>query len=123
MLCITTGPPLAPHPNFTIVNSTTVIVHWDKPFTWQQFDIQNYTVKVRNSTTGEVTAETITFGDNRTNTAYSWPLNSTIIGYMMTNNGSIAYICHEVQFNVTASNAIGESSAGQVSGGFPIGEQ
>lgn len=111
------GPPLAPNVSFVIINATAVQVSWERPFSMKQFDIHNYTVRIRNSTNGKVSEEVILADNDQT---YSQP--SPVISYIMNNNGDIPHDCHELQFNVTASNAVGESNEGYVSGGFPIGE-
>lgn len=109
-----TGAPLAPNVTITIVNATTLLVSWDKPFTWEQFDIHNYTIRVRNTTNGNTTEKTISSDDLIS--------NYRVVTYAMDSNGAVAQGCHELQITVTANNGIGESREGFVKGGFPIGK-
>ena len=106
------GPPLAPHPKLAILNSTALLVSWDKPFTWPQVaDILNYTVTMHNRS-GTPLMEWIVTPSSSNGS------NSLIV----SNNGSVAENCMDLTFVVSANNSIGRSQNMSVSGGFPIGK-
>lgn len=102
-----TGPPLPPAPSFTLINETAVNVTWQKPFTWEQFDILNYIVRITNATSGE----------GIKNVTIHPTVNQAVMSYVMDNLEE----CHEIQFNVTAVNAVGKSRDGYVLIQFPKG--
>eukprot|EP00731_Ephydatia_muelleri_P011734 Em0006g628a len=93
-----------------ILNSTALLVSWDKPFTWPQVaDILNYTVTIHNRS-GTPLMEWIVTPSSSNGS------NSLIV----SNNGSVAEKCMDLTFVVSANNSIGRSQNMSVSGGFPI---
>lgn len=106
-LLIIAGPPLAPRPKLVTLNSTALVLSWDKPFTWTQVaDILNYTVTMY----------------NRSHQLMEWiikPSNGSN-NFIVRSNGSVAQDCVELIFTVSASNSIGRSHNSSASGGFPI---
>ena len=86
----------------------------------EEFDVVSYTVRVTNSSNGEIIENMMLF-NNQTNQKGSLRVNR--YHYVLNNNGSIAHdSCHQLLFNVTARNAAGESSGGLINGEFPIGK-
>ena len=106
------GPPLAPRPNLAILNSTALLLSWDKPFTWAQVaDILNYTVTMQNSSGLPLMEWTV-----------PPPSSNGSNSFVVSGNGSVAENCTELTFVVSANNSIGRSKNMSVSGGFPIGK-
>lgn len=106
-----TGPPSYPEPFLQLINATTLLLSWFPPFTWPDFEIINYSIKMMNTTNGD------TFVRNVNATP-----NETIINeYFITPNGEATQSCFPLKFAVSATSTIGESRPGNTSGGFPIG--
>lgn len=104
------GPPLAPHPKFRVMNATHIEVQWDKPFAFPEFDVQNYTLSIVNTSSEN---DTIT-NELSANTTYP-------IRHYISNGGDIPKECMYLRFIVTATSDAGTSDEGSVTGGFPIG--
>ena len=104
------APPLPPAPEVLLTNATVLQLSWEPPFTWSEYPVLNYTVRMHNiSSTGQYTwTRTISAAVNTMEVISS---GSTV---------SLSY--HELVFYVTARNDIGESCQGVVHGGFPVGE-
>lgn len=102
-----TGPPLSPHPQLHVINTTKLEVSWDEPFTWDPFPIIDYNITVYN--TSEVERQ---FHTSRVVTE-----NSTLmtIDQEMTT-------CSLLRIEISARNKLGISKKGIISGGFPVGE-
>lgn len=80
-------------------------VEWAEPFTWEDFPIINYFVQVLNQTSNETLASEV--------------LSSSISSYNITRKESSS--CSNIVFIVQAISAIGSSTSGVISGGFPAG--
>ncbi len=102
LLC--TGAPLPPATSADVVNATTIELTWTEPFTHQGYGVDHYTVTIENTVTGNITRVDV----NETR-------------FMYARVGGIAQECVKFEFTVTASNAVGESSAVAISAGFPTG--
>ena len=110
-VCVCTGPPLAPYPYLDTLNSTTLLLSWNKPFTWPQVaDILNYTVTMF----------------NRSGQLMEWivkPLSSNGSNSLLVSSSeSVAAKCMDLMFVVSATNSIGQGQNLSVSGGFPTGK-
>ena len=103
----TTEPPLPPAPQLELVSFSKLNLTWDEPFTWQQYPIQEYTITMSNSSSQ--TKQTST----RTSQQRS---------LVVSLGTEVARICSELTFDITATNGVGESTPGRVSGGFPLGK-
>ena len=88
------------------MNATTLQLSWDPPFTWPEYEILRYTVRMENRSSG-ITAEPVV-------------LSPTDLTYTLTTSAPVQH-CAELRFNVTASNALGDSDPAVVTGGFPKG--
>ena len=89
------------------MNATILQLSWDSPFTWPEYEILNYTVKMENRSSG-VTERPVV-------------LSPTDLTYTLTASAPAQH-CAELRFNVTASNALGNSAPAVVTGGFPKGK-
>ena len=89
------------------MNATTLQLRWDPPFTWLDYEIQRYTVTMENRRSG-ITDSPVVLA----------PANLT---YTRTAEAPAQH-CAELRFNVTASNALGDSAPAIVIGGFPKGK-
>ena len=89
------------------MNATILQLSWDPPFTWPEYEILRCTVRMENRSSG-ITAEPVV-------------LTPTDLTYTLTASAP-AQQCAELRFNVTASNALGDSAPAVVTGGFPKGE-
>ena len=105
-----TAPPLPPAPEVLLINATVLQLSWEPPFTWSEYPVLNYTVRMHNTSSTEQCTwiRTISAAVN------------TIEVISSGNTVSLSY--HELVFYVTARNDIGESCQGEVRGGFPVGE-
>jgi hypothetical protein len=99
-----TDVPLRPSPEFVVVNSSTVGVEWEPPFTLQGFRITNYTVMVTNQTSGM-------------ELAVMEVLSPDTLSYYITR---IDALCINMSFSVWATNSVGASQPGIVHGAFPV---
>eukprot|EP00731_Ephydatia_muelleri_P011591 Em0006g485a len=99
------GPPLTPNSALSVLNATVLQLSWEKPFTWTEVaNITNYTVTMYNDSSQEWK-----------NWTFDPSLNKlAIVGR------DVALECVVLLFEVSASNAVGESQASSVNGGFPI---
>ena len=88
------------------MNATILQLSWGPPFTWPEYEILRYTVRMENSSSG-TTAEPVV-------------LSPTDLTYTLTTSAPAQH-CAELRFNVTASNALGDSAPAVVTGGFPKG--
>ena len=104
---IYTGPPLPPHPILRVVNATHIEVFWGKPYAYPGFDIQSYTLTIINMSIDTTEVHTYT-----ADTTYP-------IRHYVNNVGDNHNKCHTLQFNLIATNAVGNSHTGSVVGGFP----
>ena len=75
----------------------------------------NYSIQIHNRVTGEM---------------MNWTMNATSAGSIVTSpitfnystpRGEVVQQCEELVFTVRAANSIGQSEPGEVTGGFPIG--
>ena len=78
------------------------------PFTWTNYSILQYNIIVTNTSTGEGQEVTIN----------AMETNNKVMYY--TSIEMIAKSCIELNFTVSASNALGWSGPGITTGGFPI---
>ena len=83
---------------------TTLQLSWIPPFTWPDYQILNYTVRVENRSSGITDSPMV--------------LTPTDLTYTLTAEAPAQH-CAELRFNVTASNALGDSVPAVVIGGFP----
>lgn len=111
-LCISPsdkGPPLPPHPRLSVISPTQLEVSWDEPFTWDQFPVLNYTITVySDSETAGGSPHTLYTG--------------TKLSKLIKRDWWESISCPLLRFGVSASNEIGVSQDGNVSGGFPAGQ-
>ena len=103
------GPPLPPHPKFHVVNATHIKVEWDKPFALPEYDVRNYTL----TTSSQGITDTVTL-------EVSQDTDHPMSEYF-NNRGDIPQDCVLTNFTLTATNDIGRSLEGFVTGGFAIG--
>ena len=110
----TSGPPAPPQPTMELLNATTLRLTWFLPFTWTGFPIQNYTVRMENTSNSMNNRQwNIPANENNSCDSVSFELS--------TMNGEIARECALLNFSVTAWSDLGESRPGRILGGFPIG--
>ncbi len=95
--------PLPPNPVFLGLRSSSSVVEWEVPFTWEDFPILNYTVEVVNQTSSMVLARSV--------------LPQDVLSYNFTHFESS--VCTNISFSVTASSSIGTSSPGVTYGALP----
>ena len=92
-----TGPPLAPEPFLEVVNATAIKISWEKPFSWEGWEVLSYN---------------ISWGSNSMSTKEQ----SVVL------ENELAEACIEIEFNVSAMNAVGQSDVRSIHGSFPIGK-
>lgn len=109
MASLVTDVPLAPSPEFSVVNVSTVRVEWAAPFTWQGFPITNYTVTVEVS--NQTSAEWVELVS---------VLSPNTLSFNLTKS-SCPLSCMELSFLVTATSEVGTSLPGTVQGRFAAG--
>ena len=98
----TSGPPAPPQPTMELVNATTLQLTWFPPFTWTNFPIQNYTVRMENTSNSMNNRQwNILANENNSDNNVSFELS--------TMNGKIARECALLNFSVTAWSDLGES--------------
>ena len=109
------GPPSPPEPQLHVFSATAIELSWLPPFSWVDYPIVNYTVKVHSIATGEVTNSTVY--------AKSTEMLSSTVTFIHTSpHGGVVQDCEQLVFSVSAANNIGWSSQAVVTGGFPIGK-
>ena len=86
------------------MNATTLQLSWDPPFTWPDYEILKYIVRVDNRSSGTTESSVV--------------LTPTDLTYTLTAEAPAQH-CAELRFNVTASNTLGDSAPAVVVGGFP----
>jgi len=97
-----------------LLNATTLRLTWNPPFTWTGFPIQNYTVRMENTSNSMNNRQwNILANENNSSDSVSFDLSTV--------NGEIARECTLLNFSVTAWSDLGESRPGRILGGFPIG--
>lgn len=98
-----------PVTNLVTVNATALRVSWLEPYSHPDFPVLTYSLTVRNTmeAIGPVTIQYNATVDSR--------------DYLLTTASALSD-CHNTTFEVTASNSVGPSEPGVVTGGFPIGE-
>ena len=101
------GGPATPNVSLDVVNATTLQLSWDPPFTWPEYEILNYTVRMENRSSGITEGPVV--------------LSPTDLTYTLTTSAPVQH-CAKLRFNVTASNALGDSPPAVVTGGFPKGK-
>ena len=99
------GPPPSPVPLLEFIAHNSVRVKWDPVFTWQDYPIIGYNVTVKDS------ARQILIIRQTLSKEAIISLDE-LLNLGMEN-------CEELVFTVTASNSLGHSQPGDVSGGFP----
>jgi len=106
-----TGPPSSPEVSLQVLNSTALLLSWPPPFTWPDYEIEYYSIRMMNTSSGHVTVINVDAARNETN----------VTEYFSTPGGEIAQRCSLLTFAVSATSIIGEGIQGNASGGFPIG--
>ena len=101
------GGPAPPNVSLRVVNATTLQLSWDPPFTWPEYKLLNYTVRMENRRSN-ITAEPVV-------------LPPSDLTYTLTASSPVQH-CADLRFNITASNALGDSAPAVVTGGFPKGK-
>lgn len=103
------GPPLPPSPVLRVTNATSIQVSWEKPFVMREVaDVLYYAVKMYNASSQG---------------SREWRVESLPSKYTYAHNVTmkeVAVECILLTFEVRAVNKVGSSTAGTVSGGFPI---
>ncbi|XP_064394567.1 uncharacterized protein LOC135341740 isoform X2 [Halichondria panicea] len=94
----------APVTELVTVNTTALRVSWFEPFAHTGFPILNYTLIIRS------TAD---------HSAPLYNASLSALEYVLTTD-SVHRDCHNITFEVIATNSIGPSAAGVAIGGFPI---
>ena len=105
-VCVHTGPPLAPSFEVTILNRTSLQVSWNEPFTWPGFEIQSYSLLIRYTSSG--------------NESKIQDIDATRRSYILMRD-SAAEECKDIEFFLTATSDVGESSPHVAFGGIPKG--
>ena len=90
------------------MNATTLQLSWDPPFTWSEYEILHYTLRIENRSSGITNQGPVVF-------------SPTDVTYTLTTSAPVQH-CAELRFNVTASNALGDSVPAVVTGGFSKGK-
>ena len=101
---------MTPNLQLETLNATTLLLNWDTPFSWPEYDVLYYTVRMENSSSGEVKQWAMNATGN--DTANVFPFST---------EGEVSQTCIELSFYVAASNIIGKSNETKISGRFPIG--
>ena len=96
----------APVTELVTVNTTALRVSWFEPFAHTGFPILNYTLIIRS------TAD---------HSAPLYNASLSALEYVLTTD-SVHRDCHNITFEIIATNSIGPSAAGVAIGGFPIRE-
>ena len=109
-------PPLAPSVTYEIehvINDTFLFsFNWSRPFTWPGFPITNYTITLRNYSSGEPVDETFTIIP-----ANESGLEEPTQGYQLTTEGDT---CYQFKISVKGSNRLGEGEYSSITVGHPI---
>ena len=134
------GPPLAPYPRLSSSNATSLIITWEKPYTWDQVaDIYSYTIRMFNSSNNETrtwianVSAGITWycADIDTWSVYVHPcpnrvidddgtLNLTYYNFLGTRK-THTQKCDTLVWYVSATSAAGKSDSAAIRGGFSPG--
>ena len=136
---IYTGPPLAPSPRVWSLNTTALVISWEKPFASVQVaNIYSYTIKMFNSSNNEIrtwiadvgagvacyctrTDSSSTYADPCLDKATVDKLNQSYNNFVVTRTNA-AERCDTLVFHVSAVNVVGESEAAAMRGGFLTGK-
>ncbi|KAL5516885.1 hypothetical protein EMCRGX_G002323 [Ephydatia muelleri] len=134
------GSPLAPNPRVWPLNATTLVISWEKPFSWNEVaQIYNYTIQMYNSSSDEmrswvakvragVTCYCIALEESGGDTnpcldrEAVGKLNQSYNNVVVTSR-SVAQQCDTLVWYVSAVNALGKSVSASARGGFPIGTE
>ena len=106
ILLICLGPPLPPEPVLVINSSSQLDIHWDVPYSNEQYPVESYNIQIVNMSTGAVLAS-----DSEHNET----------SFVHVFDDKVQY-CQILTVNVTAVSALGQSVPGSTSMGFPIGK-
>ena len=101
------GGPATPNVSLDVVNATTLQLSWNPPFTWPEYKILYYTVRIEDRSSGITEGPVV--------------LSPTDLTYTLTASAPVQH-CAELRFNIIASNALGYSAPAVVAGGFPKGK-
>ena len=85
-------------------------IHWEEPFTWENFPIISYELNITN--------HSLTIPDRET-IQMSIPSNASNLTYSFNTNG---HNCYGLNIALSASNSIGQSDSSTVHTGHPIGK-
>lgn len=78
-------------------------IHWSEPFTWSQYPITNYTIKINNHHGEYITVIKTSDDFNFIHTTYGKD-------------------CYELDFSLAANNQIGQGSSSFIHTGHPVGK-
>lgn len=101
------GPPLPPAPVLVTLCPSQLEIQWEIPYSPENFTVESYNIKVVNETSREVAVSVM----KQNETSHRLVLDG--VDQVMT--------CDLLTISVTAVSVVGESEAGVVIGGFPIG--
>ena len=99
------GPPLPPNVSLDLISWNSMRLSWTAPYTAEDFPINKYIIYKTNSSTGQRSRTEVDPTDG----------TESLIIVDTPNN------CHSLSFEVFAQSSVGNSSAGLISGGFPVG--
>ena len=129
-----------PDPLLQVVAPTTLLLSWNVPFTWDDYDILNYTIAFQGTTSARHIMQECTIdatcnetqGDGSCggtillvedgNATIDVACNETNIALILDTNGEILTTCTELKFSIAAANSLGISETATIAGGFPIGK-
>ena len=106
---IYTGTPLAPDPQLLPVNSTTLALMWNAPFSWWgPASITSYIIRMYNDS-------------NQAWKVWEVPSEVNVSDYKLVVGNTVQSACATLTFMVSAINTAGEGMNGTASGGLPKG--
>ena len=103
------GPPLPPSLSVEAINGTVLRASWEKPYIFEPYTIDNYTITVTvdNTNSGAIVI-------NKT-------LNATVNDFAFVREEGIATTCVNLITRITAASTLGISEPGMFVMGFPVG--
>ena len=101
------GPPLPPSLSVEAINGTVLQASWEKPYIFEPYTIDNYTITVENTSSRAIVI-------NKT-------LNATVNDFAFVREEGIATTCVNLTTRITAASTLGISKPGMFMMGFPVG--